>query len=51
MNDIFVNRCRACAELNEGSEKMIYLFEKNISEMFTHCTSVEVFQALHKYIL
>ncbi|KAJ6648569.1 Zinc finger protein [Pseudolycoriella hygida] len=43
MNEIFQNQCRACAELQENSEKMVPLFcEKNVCEMFTNCTSLEV---------
>lgn len=40
--DLFPTRCRACAQIQECSQKMISMFEKDISEMFTKCTSLEV---------
>ncbi|KAJ6632940.1 Zinc finger protein, partial [Pseudolycoriella hygida] len=46
MNETFQSRCRACAGQQENLEKMVSLFgEKDVSEMFTNCTSLEV--ALH----
>lgn len=42
MEEMFLNRCRACAELQKSSEKMVSLFEQNLSDMFTRCTSLLV---------
>ncbi|XP_037025408.1 zinc finger protein 501-like [Bradysia coprophila] len=42
MSEIFVNRCRACAVLQECSNKMVFLFDKKLSEMFKDCTSLEI---------
>ncbi|KAJ6648571.1 hypothetical protein Bhyg_03801 [Pseudolycoriella hygida] len=47
--EIFLNRCRACAAFQENMEKMVELFcEKNVSEMFTNCTSLEI--SSHDYL-
>ncbi|XP_037025409.1 zinc finger protein 28-like [Bradysia coprophila] len=42
MREFFINRCRTCTVLQECSNRMISLFEKNLSEMFTDCTSLEI---------
>lgn len=42
MDETFSNRCRACAGLQDESKTMVSLFERNLFEMFIHCTSLEV---------